>query len=257
MKKIVIGIFFLFSGFAFAQDIEIGQQVYKTVVINGEEVKKWVVLNKFTRFNNEQRPVYEKGLNDMEVWWKYDDKGHIKSEEHKNSGITNFECDDEGRIIHSRWDAPSGMKGLIREESWNEYNLKENVLYVHSFTRHTNDNGTISEFNVYDEGSADGKLIHRKTDNGEDWYKYDENGNIYQQISSSYGSTSVTSYKTDMKGNITYFKSPRMERWNEYNSNGLCVYSKEIFNGSWISEYIYEYTYWNNGKIKTCSMYKL
>lgn len=254
MKKWIV-LFLLSSSFAIAQDMNAGieERIYKTVVINGIEVKKWVIFDTFTQYNNEQKPIYQKGPNNTEIWWKYNSKGHIKSEERKNSGITIFECDDDGRIIHSRLDAAPEVKGIIGVDVWYEYNVIENILYVHSLTRLTNDDGTISESNEYDEYGVSGKLIHHKTDNYETWYKYDENGYIYQEIDSN---DNLTSYKTDINGNVIYFNKPSMENWYEYNFNGLCIYRKEKINNSLTAEYTYEYTYWDNGKVKTCSRYR-
>ncbi|MDE5897990.1 MAG: hypothetical protein K2H09_01815 [Treponemataceae bacterium] len=260
MKKWIL-LFCFLSGFAFAQDanIEIGERIYKTVIIDGEEVKKWVVLDKFTQFNNDQNPVYEKSDND-EIWWKYNDKGHIKRQERKGS-ITNFECDDKGRIIHSRWEViiPEAQ-GTIRIEVWNEYNPKENMLYVHTLTQETTSYGDTYEKNG-NQTHIDGKPIHYKDDSCEIVYKYDENGNIYQLNRTDYGPygsvTYTMSYKTNTKGNVIYKKdSYGMENWYEYNSNEVCVYEKAKSFDNSISEYIYEYTYWDNGKIKTCSKYK-
>ena len=162
MKK-WIALFLLSSSFAIAQDMNAGieERIYKTVVINGIEVKKWVIFDTFTQYNNEQKPIYQKGPNNTEIWWKYNSKGHIKSEERKNSGITIFECDDDGRIIHSRLDAAPEVKGIIGVDVWYEYNF-----------------------------------------------------------------------------------------------NGLCIYRKEKINNSLTAEYTYEYTYWDNGKVKTCSRYR-
>ncbi len=101
-----------------------------------------------------------------------------------------------------------------------------------------------------EEYDGNGNLIHLKYSNGQEkWNEYDDKGNkIHYKDSSG----SEEWYEYDNKGKMIHSKdSDDREEWYEYDSNGNVIHSH--YNGL---DLWYEYTFGNNGKVKTKTVYR-
>ena len=167
MKKItlLICLLLILVGMnAFTQ--QLGDKVYKEVIVDGKKVNKWLMINALydfddkgdrthAKFEGEEwwydhdtngNTIHSKSSDGLEGWFEYDAKGN-KTREKWSDGEESFpEYDDRGNIICFRW-----SNGLLE---WMEYDKK-------------------------------GKETHYKTSDGyEDWSEYDTKGDlIYQKWS--------------------------------------------------------------------------
>ena len=117
-------------------------------------------------------------------------------------------------------------------------------------------------------------MIHYKnSDDDEEWYKYNSNGNIVRHKWGIGGELyEEWAEKFDSNGNVVHSKnSAGIEKWYEYDNNGNQVLFKnsEGFEQRWKYdsndnliyhkdsgfEWWYEYTFWKDGTKKSCIIY--
>ena len=216
MKRIIICICLLLI-FAISSTIalDMGEKIYKEVIIDGQKVNKWVEIGDVIEYDANGNIIYSKCLN-SEVWSEFDDRGNIIYEKFSDGEeIRNeYEYDKKGNIIHAKSSRNDGSE------------------HVGSY-----------------EYDTKGNIIHEKSSRGSEiWYEYDAKGNIiHEKKSNGYEAW----YEYDAKGKKIHYKSSDLEWWYEYDAKGNIIHSKSSFG----DENWYEYEYWKNGKVKKETQY--
>ncbi len=103
MKRIIICICFLFTlaiSNTFAQ--EIGEKVYKEIIIDGKKINKWLVVYGFADYDDKGNSIYYK-TEDEEWWYDIDDKGNTIHSKSSDDFECWFEYDDKGKKIHEKY----------------------------------------------------------------------------------------------------------------------------------------------------------
>ena len=122
MRKIIIClciIIFFATSITFAQ--EVGEKVYKDVVIDGEKVNKWLNVEEICLYDAKENIFYAKDYDGTEWWYDYEARGkltHIK-----NSDGTEWwlDYDNKGNEIHG--------KSSDGTEWWFDYDTKGNKIH--------------------------------------------------------------------------------------------------------------------------------
>ena len=264
MKKLSIFTCLLFvfaSVESFAQ--EVGEKVYKEIIVNGEKASKWFEVKAITEYDAKGNIIHDNPAPiGGEKWYEYDAKGnqiHIKWE----NGEQWIKYNDLGKRIHTRstegkeewyeYDAKGNevhVKTNYNYESWKEYDVKGNIIYEkidgirfgsdEKWYEYDAKGNRIHEkwsdgFDIWSEYDARGNLIHEKRSNDiEDLYEYDTKGNLkyHKQIN---GIPKNNEYWYDEKGNKIHSIEGEREWWTEYNNEGKEVHRKYLNAGElWV-----------------------
>ena len=76
IKKAVLFVFIFFGLASFVYAYELGDKVYKEVMVKGETVSKWVILESVTEYDRQGNEIHYKSSYGTERWYEYDSKGN-------------------------------------------------------------------------------------------------------------------------------------------------------------------------------------
>lgn len=278
MKKIIISCCIIMLCTIFKLNAQkIGERVYKEFVLNDETFSKWFEYTGNSEYN-------EKG-----EWInpniEYDEHGNEIFHNFKE-GSENYHNDKKGNLIHKIASTPDGGY-----EVWYEYDSKGKLIHQiqknntdgKEFERWYDNNDNEIQWKTSDgdfsiiEYNSNNQPIHYKGKvyggSYEWWKEYDKYGNEILHKTSA-GLVINTEYIYNFEGRKTYSKEKRSdsknttEKWfdewgheirSKYgDSEFLTDYECDSF-GNPIIVYshnsktyqYYEYTYWDNGIIKT------
>ena len=243
MKRIIICIclFIVFStSTVFAQ--QLGERVYKEVVVDGQQVGKWLEVYGVSEYDTNGRIIHKKSLDlgKDERFYEYDTKGNLIHE--KGQGTWDdeywYEYDAKGNLVREIYNhnIPDSYNTSLKKLGWDlkyEYEYDTNGKVIHKKSSKGNE--------YWYEYDAKGNLIHEKSNDNEYWYEYDAKGNLVHKIYSivsAYSSLEQNSlYKYDAKGNKIQEQIITSIKTDAKNT------TTELF-------YYYEYELWKDGKIK-------
>ena len=251
MKRVVIYIcliIFLVSSNAFAQ--QLGERLYKEVVVDGQKVNKWVEVGSISIYDEKGNKIHEEKSNSDEYWYEYDAKNNLIHEKifsgHEWFEENWFEYGAKGSKIHEK---RTKKYFPTNEERWYEYDNNGKLL-----SEKNSLNTTVKFF----ENDANGNIVHEylSSNDYDCWYEYDNNGNLIHKKYDGYSMIGEEWYEYDAKGNKIYEKADnnflgKIETKIEYNTKGELIHlkqtgEKQIFGGElWV-----EYEYGENEKIK-------
>ncbi len=195
----------------FSQNL--GSIMYKTVIIDGEEVIRLLVVYEVTQYDQKGRETQVRNLKWGETLTEYDKKGRVVySCKNNSSGKVEFwvEFGPDDNMIR-RWGNVLGQDF----EEWYEYDSKGHVI-------HLKQNNGYEERHEYD---SKGNQVHYRNSSGkESWSEYDSKGHVLKK---TFSDGSFESFEYDSKGNeIHYTDSNGNETWFEYDSKNRLVYTK-------------------------------
>jgi len=233
------GISFERSGSGFELSQKIGDKVYKTVTINGQNFSKWLIFYSVSEYDSSGNEVFyespEKSIN-----YEYDKNNHLIHSKSANGFETWYDYDSKGNKVHS--------KDTNNKELWYKYDSKGNNVYVKSTAG--------SGYEIFYEYDDFGNIICKKTKDSETWYEYDQNRYM---IHSNGTKENEIWNKYDTHGNIIYSKIKNRNTGKlteshfsyEYDNMGNVIYNSGMFNNWW-----YEYEFSSDGKIAKKYTYK-
>ncbi len=167
--------------------------------------------------------TYVKNLKISE-WSEFDAQGRKICTKYSNGSEYIFDYDETGTKMHT----VSFFNSEKDSESWSELDSKGNVIYE-------KDSNEIEQWFEYDDKN---RLIHLRYNSGiEAWYEF--NGTI----------TEV--YTVDNDGKTSTATIDNGDEYFEYDSCGNKIYFK---NSGGYEEW-YEYTFWQDGTVKTKTTY--
>ena len=211
---------------------KIGDKVYKTVIVNGESISKWLLFQEVCEYDSNGNEIFtENADRGCAVYHEYDKNNLLIHSKMSTVGETWYEYDAGGNRIHSK--DSSGY------ECWYKYDADGNRIYEKNS----------SGYEAYYEYDNAGNKIHAKTKDSETWYDYDNHGNC---IHSKGTNENEIWNKYDAYGNVVYMKvkdikTGKFYGWNdvwEYDSKGNVIH----YSGS-ARDYWYEYQFSEDGKI--------
>lgn len=276
LKKlsILFAVLQIFTALAFSQE-----KVYKQFSINGETVNRWVTLSSFEEYDENENLIHIKHYDyKAESWYEYNSDGKVIHTKKNGDYQSWYKYDSQGRAVSFK-----DTYGTVRTD---KYTSKGRIAYYKNKYK-----DAVIEYNL------DGKIIHAndKKNKYEEWYYYDEKGNLIRKVDSDngeiryeYDSAGNEIYRVeyndaeiwheyDENGNCIHFKSSNgYEDWSEYNSDGKLIYQKtnkgEITTYDYdeagrqihykmskekkVEDVYYEFEFYPNGKIKTRTCYK-
>lgn len=219
------------------------ERIYKSFVINGEIINKWV---------DSSYEIYEYDSNDRVVFSEKD--GWIKRD---------YKYDSKGTLIDSDYDYQYGPDGQLlkkihkKERNSITYDSFGNEVFIdHPNYQHTKDyddkgvlmheelimnsNHNRDEERWYDNDQK-GHCVHMKNSKGfEEWYTYDSNGNQVHakdsnglEIFSTYNKTNKVIYMKKIDEGKVY------ECWYDYDPNGNLIHSRDSNKSELWTEYEY------------------
>ncbi|MBR4789378.1 MAG: hypothetical protein IK024_00625 [Treponema sp.] len=278
----ILSLLFISSIFS----IEIGQKVYKSVLINDEKVYRWVNLDAITKYNSNGKITSYKSKY-MEYFNEYDDKGNLIHYKDSNGLEEWMEYDDKGNLIHHKFNSGT--------EVWTQYNDDGNAIYAidsegNEYIWEYDENGQLiywKEGKWYEEwilSDSEIRMIHYRqletTDEDEEYIEEAtllQNGNNYHYYYADgteevfeYNDRYILIYAKHKDGTeerfdvndviyelnenkqIIHYKDSEQEYWREYDSKGNKTYFKNNSN----EEIWYEYDYYPNGVIMIVREYR-
>lgn len=278
IKKIIFAsIFSTFLSLSlYAQNI--GDRIYKELLIDGKTVYKWCDISSIKQFSETGKIKLEKNdhktimytydendrlISDTEgMIYKYDSVGNLIY--FKNSSWNNelfYEYDDKGNKIH--------CISSKNYEDWFEYDNNNNLIHQSEDSTNPSEKGK-NKYNYYYEYDSNNNLIHYyEVDNSntttcDEVISYDnKNQKIYHKtIFYNNGKITYTGesfYQYDSDGNLSFIKSTSIDKNNKKSSNDKSYkyYERNSFtyiyctyqDSSGLSySNIIETEYWDKGK---------
>lgn len=210
------------------------EPIYKTFLIDGEEISEWVNLFNCTEYDennnikHEENPFGEKSF-------YYGNDGTLKKT-HVCFSITNIEIDTvynydkSGNQIYSKTTVTNPIIPVPTvEEKWANYK-KNHIVFEKKATNGYNGYKIDYEFKA--EINSNDQYKHKKrTGDGsfEVWFKYDESGNkIYEKQTGD--NAHEYQFKYDDEKRLVYAKKilpNEYEYWRTYNSEDRIIYEKQ------------------------------
>lgn len=253
---------------------KIGEKVYKEFSFKGETISKWFEYSRYKEYNEKGELIIP-----GEKFDEHGNKIYYKSRE--GEGRIQNDYDNKGNLIHKKVFDSDGLEG------WYDYNNKGKKIHqIEKFSvngqeneKWFDDNGneihwkSSSGMENWTEYNSDNKPIHCKDNRNSEWWRqYDKYGNQILH-KTSFGLEVRTEYKYDSKGRVIYSKETRSdssnttEKWfdewghnirSKYgDSENIMEYECDINGNPLVTNWnnkeyrLYEYTFWENGKIKT------
>lgn len=249
IKKIIFAsiLSFCLSISLYAQNI--GEKVYKELLIDGKTVNKWCEIKSIKECNEkgfvfhiatkDSNIIYNYDKNDKIISdsnggvWEYDDAGNNTVYKNKKANYEIiYDYDKEGNKIHSL--------DSDKEEIWNEYDNSNSLLHakINSIKSDSTNMEVTDQYYEYDKNK---NIIHQ--------YNITNNTQLSFEIISSYNQQNQLIYKKT----ITYEdEKPKYinEEYYQYYQNGKLYFyqSKSSSNITW--NYHYQYYSYDNYKCR-------
>ena len=228
IKKIIFAsiLSFCLSISLYAQNI--GDRVYKELLIGGKTVYKWCKISSIEQFSETGKITLEKGPV-YNVMYFYDDNDRLISDSNGNAykydsfgnmiwakytGSNSeiyYEYNDKGKIIHS-----ISSKNF---EEWYEYDNNNNLIHQIEDSSNPSEKGK-NIYNYYDEYDSNNNLIHS--------YEVDKNNIVTYDKSISYNNQNQKTYEK-----IQFLNNGKAYMINEYfyqyDSSGNLSFKKNIY----------------------------
>lgn len=256
-------ILYLFTITSLLYSQELGDRIYKEVLLNGKVLNKWLELSVIEEYDVNGNLIHYKDNDGEEEWYEYDPEGHEiyyrnnegKEEWHEYNSKGEeifYKLQSDGLIKEIKIDSNNirteyykANRNHLNEEHWDEYKDNNKNLWIHSKTIYYTTQGTKEIWYEYDDNNQVIHGIHtyepNKEDNHETKFSYDDKGNLIL-VEDSGGRIGKTWYEYDSNGNRIHRKdSSGYEEWFEYNSDNKLIHGKRPGYEEW-----YEYDFMNN-----------
>ena len=140
MKKIFIILVLIMSTRIWAQ--ELGENVYKEFIINGQKTGQKVKVYTIAEYDDKGHLIYENSSFGVEKWYEYDTKGNLIHEKWSSYNAEWWrDYDSKGNLIH--------VKYSNGDEYWYEYEygsnkkIKRRIEYLYDFKENLNNDNTM------------------------------------------------------------------------------------------------------------------